>query len=47
VSKKVRLKVITDAVQAGGKTYPNGMEFSVSEAKAKQLLKSGGVVKAA
>ena len=46
-AKKVKLQVVTDAVQHGGETYPNGAQFTVSEAKAKELLKAGTVIKAA
>jgi hypothetical protein len=44
-AKKVKLQVITDAVQHGGSTYANGEQFSVSTAQAKALLKTGKVVK--
>jgi hypothetical protein len=44
-AKKVKLQVVTDAVQHGGETYPNGAQFIVSEAKAKDLLRTGKVVK--
>jgi hypothetical protein len=46
MAKKVTLQVVTDAAQHGGHTYPNGAVFTVSEAEAKELLKSGAVVKA-
>jgi hypothetical protein len=45
-AKKVKLQVIVDAVQHGGNTYGNGEQLKVTEAQAKALLKSGGVVKA-
>jgi len=44
--KKVKLQVIADAVQHDGNTYPNGAVFSVSQARAKELLNTGKVVKA-
>jgi hypothetical protein len=44
-AKKVTLQVITDAVQLDGHTYPNGQQFSVTEAKAKKLLAAGTVIK--
>lgn len=45
-AKKVKLEVIVDAVQHDGNTYANGQQFTVSESKAKELLKTGGVIKA-
>jgi len=45
-AKKVKLQVVTDAVQHGGSTYANGQQFEVTEKDAKDLLKAGGVVKA-
>ena len=44
-AKKVKLQVIVDAVQHDGNTYPNGAVFAVSEAKAKELLRTGKVSK--
>jgi hypothetical protein len=44
--KKITLQVITDALQHGGNTYANGQQFEVTEAQAKELLKTGQVVKA-
>ena len=44
--RKVKLQVIADAVQADGNTYPNGAQFSVTAAQAKELLAEGKVVKA-
>ncbi len=46
MAKKVTLQVIVDAVQHDGNTYANGQQFEVTEAKAKELLKSDKVVKA-
>ena len=43
---KITLQVITDAVQHDGNTYANGQQFQVSEAQAKELLKTGKVIKA-
>jgi hypothetical protein len=44
--KKVTVKVITDGIEVGGKWWHNGEEFTVTEKKAKELLKTGSVVKA-
>jgi hypothetical protein len=45
-AKKVKLQVITDAVQLlDGSSYYNGQQFEVTEAKAKELLKTGKVIK--
>lgn len=38
--------MIGDAVQHDGNTYANGQQFTVTEAKAKELLKTGKVIKA-
>jgi hypothetical protein len=45
-AKKVKLQVVTDAVQHDGSTYANGEQFTVTEAKAKELLKAGTAIKA-
>ena len=44
--RKVKVQVIADAVQADGNTYANGQQLIVAEAKAKDLLKTGKVIKA-
>lgn len=44
-AKKVTLQVVVDAVQHDGNTYGNGQQFTVTEPKAKELLKAGGVIK--
>jgi hypothetical protein len=38
-------QVITDAVQHDGATYANGQQFTVTEAKAKELLATDTVIK--
>jgi hypothetical protein len=44
--RRVKLQVIADAVQDDGETYPNGAQFTVTAARAKELLATGTVIKA-
>jgi hypothetical protein len=44
-TRKVKVEVVTDAVQHDGHTYANGQQFAVSEAVAKELLKTDKVIK--
>jgi len=43
---KVTLRVVADGIEVGGRWHHNGMVFQVTERKAKELLKTGAVVKA-
>jgi hypothetical protein len=45
-AKKVTLRVVSDGVEVDGRWYHNGQVFSVTEKKAKELIKTGQVVKA-
>jgi hypothetical protein len=42
---KVKLGVVADGIEVGGKWFHNGQELTVTERKATQLLKTGAVEK--
>lgn len=44
--KRVKLRVVGDGIRVNGRWYHNGQEFTVSQSKAKELLKTDKVVKA-
>lgn len=43
-SKKITVRVVADAVQVGGRFYPNGAVLDVRADVAKDLLDTGQVV---
>jgi hypothetical protein len=44
-AKKVKLRVVSGGIEVGGKWHHNGQVFQVTETKAKEVLKTGRVVK--
>ncbi len=45
-AKKVKVQVAGDGIQVDGRWYHNGDTLTLTEAKAKELLKASTVIKA-
>lgn len=43
-AKKIQVRVVADAVQVGGRFYPNGAVLEVPADVAKDLLETGQVI---